>query len=32
MKKKKLTIVDLDKYADIKVYNSNIIFVNKGKG
>ena len=31
MKKKKLTIVDLDKYADIKVYNSNIIFVNKGK-
>ena len=31
MNKKKLTIVDLDKYADIKVYNSNIIFVNKGK-
>jgi hypothetical protein len=31
MNKKKLTIVDLDKYADIKVYNSNIIFANKGK-
>ena len=31
MNEKKLTIIDLENHSDIKIYNSNILFVNRGK-
>ena len=31
MYKDKLTIVDIENYSNIKINNSNILFLNKGK-